>query len=580
MTVVLKQSTQIKVRIGPFVDVTDGATPETGVTLGAADQAEALKANGAATVDISAATWAAVTGADGWYDLTLTTSHTDTVGELIIVVQDSSVCLPVFQRFQVIEEALYDGLYAASAAVIPANVTQWLGTAAATPSVAGVPEVDITHVLGTAAVSTGTAGTLDVNTAQINGVSNAAQVLRRWLGALGHLTADSGTTTTITDTALTGAAGSYIGWWVYITAGTNSQQARRVVAFDATTDTATVWPAFTSAIDNTSTYIIVPDSPASDVWGWLNTQAATPTVAGVPEVDLTHISGSAVSATTAQLGVNVVNLNNNLLSVQRLQAFWSACPSGTSDSGTTTTMVDAARTESDSDYFKGSWIHFTSGTISGQTRRITAFDPATDTITFSPATTQAVSTQTYQIVPAAYVDVAAWLGVTVTGDGDWAELQTDVDDILVDTSTTLQGELDGIQADTEDIQSRLPAALISGRIDATVGAMQANVMTAAAAAADLTTELQSGLATAADLATVDTVVDAIKAKTDNLPTDPADQSILEGKIDTIDTVADAIKAKTDSLTFTVAGQVDSNIQYVNDVEVTGNGEAGTEWGPA
>lgn len=42
----------------------------------------------------------------------------------------------------------------------------------------------------------------------------------------------------------------------------------------------------------------------------------------------------------------------------------------------------------------------------------------------------------------------------------------------------------------------------------------------------------------------------------------------------------AIKTKTDSLTFTVAGQVDANIQYVNDVQVTGDGQTGTEWGPA
>ena len=116
MSNMLRQSTQIIVRIGPFVDVTNAATPETGITLGAADQAEALKANGAATVDISGATWAAVTGCDGWYDLTLTTSHTDTVGELVIVVQDASVCLPVFARFQVIEEAVFDALFAASAA--------------------------------------------------------------------------------------------------------------------------------------------------------------------------------------------------------------------------------------------------------------------------------------------------------------------------------------------------------------------------------------------------------------------------------------------------------------------------------
>lgn len=79
-----------------------------------------------------------------------------------------------------------------------------------------------------------------------------------------------------------------------------------------------------------------------------------------------------------------------------------------------------------------------------------------------------------------------------------------------------------IQADTDDIQTRLPAALVAGRIDASVGAMAANVMTAAAAAADLTTELQSGLATAAALATVDDFLDtevaAIKGVTDKLDT--------------------------------------------------------------
>lgn len=41
----------------------------------------------------------------------------------------------------------------------------------------------------------------------------------------------------------------------------------------------------------------------------------------------------------------------------------------------------------------------------------------------------------------------------------------------------------------------------------------------------------------------------------------------------------AIKAKTDSLTFSVAAILDCNIQYVNDVLVTGNGSAGTPWGP-
>lgn len=54
---------------------------------------------------------------------------------------------------------------------------------------------------------------------------------------------------------------------------------------------------------------------------------------------------------------------------------------------------------------------------------------------------------------------------------------------------------------------------------------------------------------------------------------------LAADIATVDTVVDAIKAKTDSLTFTVANQVDANIQSVNDTTVTGAGTAGSPWGP-
>lgn len=118
-----------------------------------------------------------------------------------------------------------------------------------------------------------------------------------------------------------------------------------------------------------------------------------------------------------------------------------------------------------------------------------------------------------------------------------------------------------VSADVAAVKAVLPAALVSGRIDASVGAMAANVLTATAInadaftaakfAADVTTELQSGLATAAALSTV---------------------------AGYIDTEVAAIKAKTDSLTFTVAGQVDANIQSVNDVTVNGDG-SGTPWGP-
>lgn len=86
---------------------------------------------------------------------------------------------------------------------------------------------------------------------------------------------------------------------------------------------------------------------------------------------------------------------------------------GTADSGTTTTMVDAALTQADTDYWKDGVIVFTSGTISGQARLITGFTPATDTVGFSPATTQAVGTNTYIIIPKGRIDLELWQGAVV-----------------------------------------------------------------------------------------------------------------------------------------------------------------------
>jgi hypothetical protein len=88
---------------------------------------------------------------------------------------------------------------------------------------------------------------------------------------------------------------------------------------------------------------------------------------------------------------------------------------------------------------------------------------------------------------------------------------------------------------------------VSGSV-ANVLALAANVVSAAAIAADAVTELQAGIATAANLATAKTAIDAIKAK-------------------------------TDSLAFSVAGLVDANVQSINGTEVVGDGSAGDPWAP-
>lgn len=47
---------------------------------------------------------------------------------------------------------------------------------------------------------------------------------------------------------------------------------------------------------------------------------------------------------------------------------------------------------------------------------------------------------------------------------------------------SISADIAGVQSDTNDIQTRIPAALVSGRIDASVGAMASGVVTAAAVA--------------------------------------------------------------------------------------------------
>lgn len=61
--------------------------------------------------------------------------------------------------------------------------------------------------------------------------------------------------------------------------------------------------------------------------------------------------------------------------------------------------------------------------------------------------------------------------------------------------TDLATGLGSVQSDTNDIQIRLPAALVGGRMDSSVGAMASDTLTAAALAADAVTEIVTGVLT-------------------------------------------------------------------------------------
>ena len=107
----LKQSTASQaILIGPFVDSADGVTSETGLTISNTDIRLSKNGGNMAAKNSGGGTH----DENGWYTITLDATDTDTVGTLQISVIESGA-LPVFIDVQVLEEKVYDGLFAASA---------------------------------------------------------------------------------------------------------------------------------------------------------------------------------------------------------------------------------------------------------------------------------------------------------------------------------------------------------------------------------------------------------------------------------------------------------------------------------
>lgn len=195
---------------------------------------------------------------------------------------------------------------------------------------------------------------------------------------------------------------------------------------------------------------------------------------------------------------------------------------GTAQSATSTTLVLRSALAMADDTAIGMTL-VACGSTQGycQARAVTDYVLSTDTATVDTWTVTPSGTVTYYLfgtapggsgggLDAAGVRAAVGLA-TANLDTQLAAIDdavdTEVAAILADTNEVqislaaggliesmvddLQAEVDGIQADTEDLQARVPAALVGGRIDATVDGtgMEAGAVTA----------IQSGLATASSI---------------------------------------------------------------------------------
>jgi hypothetical protein len=476
--------------------------------------------------------------------------------------------------------------------VTPSGTITYL-VIAAPPALAALPAVNVTQVDG-AALDThdagsfpadvrsygGTAGTFSGGRPEVN-VSHAAGTA--WnSGGIGAATLAADT---ITAAKIAADAGTEIATAVWASA------TRTLTALDEDDTTIDLDAAIRAAIGmaaaNLDTQIgtLATASVLATVATYLDTEiAAIMAVTDKLDTTLQPQSGSAGYQFT-EIALALAGAGGGLTVQDIVDGVWDEPMASHLSGGSTGASLNGAGSAGDpwTTALPGAYGAGTAGNIVGNnldalisTRAAASALATVDTVV------DAIQAKTDNLPtdPADESLIIAATDAIMTRLGAPAGVSVSADVAAVKTQTA------AIEVDTQDIQGRLPAALVGGRMDASAGAMAANVITAASTAADYVTEVQNGLATAAALATVGGNVDAILVDTAEIGVAGAGLTALASAANLatvatyIDTEVAAIKAKTDSLTFTVAGKVDANTLYVNGTQVGGNGQPGTEWGPA
>jgi hypothetical protein len=197
----LNEGAAATVVIGPFLDDTDGKTPETALTISQADVR--LSKNGGAFAQKGEAS-SCTHLANGYYACALNATDTGTVGALFLTVNESGA-LPVWHEFMVLDSVAY-GVLVTGGNEWPANLTKVGGDSTAA--------TNLYRAFSSVVVATAVTGTLTTTgfttnlSSAVNDFYNG-RLLTFVTGALaGQQTSISdytGATKLITCPALTGA---------------------------------------------------------------------------------------------------------------------------------------------------------------------------------------------------------------------------------------------------------------------------------------------------------------------------------------------------------------------------------------
>lgn len=289
---------------------------------------------------------------------------------------------------------------------------------------------------------------------------------------------------------------------------------------------------------------------------------------------VTAATGKTVAVTISKNGGAFGNPNAGATNATEVASGWYKVTLDTTDTNTLADLVvRGTATACDDTEQVMQVISATTGGATNLDAAVSTIKAKTDSLTFTVAGVLDAAVTHWVATAVATVDTAGYPVVTVKDGTGIGELNTSGGRVSADVARWL-----GTAVATPTVAG-VPQVEV---IDISAAGQTDVRASVGLAAANLDTQIGT-LATAANLATVasyiDTEITTLQTSVDDLPTNAELATALGTADDAVLVQVALVKAKTDGLTFTVAGVLDANIQYVNDVQITGNGQTGTEWGP-
>lgn len=137
--------------------------------------------------------------------------------------------------------------------------------------------------------------------------------------------------------------------------------------------------------------------------------------------------------------------------------------SNTAQAGAAGTITLDASASATTDFYVGMWLYLTGGTGAGQARVCTAYNGTTKVATIAPNwATNPDATSTFAVMTAGKINAVGTVDTLTTYTGNTPQTGDAFARLGAPVGASISADVAGVQSDTNDIQTRLPAALTAG----------------------------------------------------------------------------------------------------------------------